>query len=47
MLTPPKGVDDVFGAVVVLLAGLEPNVIVQKNGRYVRNAPILTHTAMN
>jgi dynein heavy chain len=33
MLTPPKGVDDVFGAVVVLLAGIEPNVIVQKNGR--------------
>ena len=33
MLTPPKGVDDVFGAVVVLLAGIEPNVQVQKNGK--------------
>jgi dynein heavy chain, axonemal len=33
MLTPPKGVDDVFGAVVVLLAGIEPNVVVQKNGK--------------
>lgn len=28
-----QGVDDVFAAVVVLLAGVEPNVVVQKNGK--------------
>ena len=33
MATPPKGVDDIFAAVVVLLAGVEPNVIVQKSGK--------------
>ena len=33
MTTPPKGVDDIFAAVVVLLAGVEPNVIIQKNGK--------------
>lgn len=33
MITAPKGVDDVFAAVVVLLAGVEPAVIVQKSGR--------------
>eukprot|EP01038_Epipyxis_sp_PR26KG_P005447 gene5447-7540_t len=29
----PPGVDDVFGAVMILLAGVNPNIIVQKNGR--------------
>jgi dynein heavy chain len=33
MLKPPAGVDDVFAATMVLLAGLHPNVIVQKNGK--------------
>ena len=33
MAKPPAGVDDVFGAVMVLLAGVNPNVIVQKSGR--------------
>lgn len=33
MTKPPPGVDDIFGAVVVLLAGVNPNVVVQKNGR--------------
>ena len=33
MATPPKGVDDVFGAVVVLMAGVDPNIITQKSGK--------------
>ncbi|KAJ0395717.1 hypothetical protein P43SY_006365 [Pythium insidiosum] len=33
MTKPPAGVGDIFGAVVVLLAGVNPNVIVQKNGK--------------
>jgi dynein heavy chain len=33
MLKPPPGVDDIFGAVMVLLAGINPNIIVQKTGR--------------
>ncbi|KAH7469345.1 Dynein alpha chain, flagellar outer arm [Phytophthora ramorum] len=33
MAKPPAGVGDVFGAVVVLFAGVNPNVIIQKNGK--------------
>ncbi|RLN81155.1 hypothetical protein BBO99_00003937 [Phytophthora kernoviae] len=33
MAKPPAGVGDIFGAVVVLFAGINPNVIVQKNGK--------------
>jgi dynein heavy chain, axonemal len=33
MAKPPVGVDDVFAATMVLLAGLNPNVITQKNGK--------------
>ena len=33
MSKPPPGVDDIFGGVMVLLAGLNPNIIVQKSGR--------------
>jgi dynein heavy chain, axonemal len=33
MSKPPSGVDDVFAAVMVLLAGVNPNIIVQKNGK--------------
>jgi dynein heavy chain len=33
MNKPPPGVDDIFGAVMVLLAGVNPNIIVQKSGR--------------
>jgi dynein heavy chain len=33
MAKPPSGVDDVFAATMVLLAGVHPNVIVQKNGK--------------
>lgn len=33
MTKPPPGVDDVFSAVTVLLAGVNPNVIIQKNGK--------------
>ncbi|KAJ8599349.1 hypothetical protein CTAYLR_005359 [Chrysophaeum taylorii] len=33
MAKPPPGVDDVFSAVVVLLAGVNTNVTVQKNGK--------------
>ena len=33
MAKPPPGVDDVFAAVMVLLAGINPNIIVQKSGR--------------
>ena len=33
MAKPPPGVDDIFGACMVLLAGLNPNIIVQKSGR--------------
>lgn len=29
----PQGVDDIFGAVMVLLAGINPNIIVQKTGK--------------
>ena len=29
----PPGVEDVYGAVMVLLAGINPHVYVQKNGR--------------
>jgi dynein heavy chain len=33
MATPPAGVDDVFAATMILLAGVHPNVQVQKNGK--------------
>eukprot|EP01035_Chromulina_nebulosa_P019234 gene19234-25085_t len=33
MAKPPSGVDDVFGAVMVLLAGTNPNIIIQRNGK--------------
>jgi dynein heavy chain len=33
MTRPPLGVDDVFGAVMVLLAGINPNIVVQRNGK--------------
>jgi len=33
MAKPPAGVDDVFGATMILLAGVHPNVVVQKNGK--------------
>ena len=33
MAKPPPGVEDIFGAVMVLLAGINPNIIVQKSGR--------------
>lgn len=33
MAKPPAGVDDVFGATMILLASVHPNVIVQKNGK--------------
>ena len=33
MTKPPPGVEDVFGAVMVLLAGVNQNIIVQKNGK--------------
>lgn len=33
MTKPPAGVGDVFGAVVVLFAGVNANIIVQKNGK--------------
>ena len=33
MAKPPQGVDDIFAATMVLLAGVHPNVIVQKNGK--------------
>ncbi len=33
MTKPPPGVDDIFGAVMTLLAGINPNIIVQKNGK--------------
>ena len=33
MAKPPKGVDDVFAAIMVLLAGIMKNVPVQKNGK--------------
>ncbi len=33
MAKPPAGVDDVFGATMILLAGIHPNVVVQKNGK--------------
>lgn len=33
MSKPPAGVGDIFGAVVVLFAGLNPNVVIQKNGK--------------
>lgn len=33
MAKPPPGIDDVFGAVMVLLAGINPNIIVQKSGK--------------
>lgn len=33
MSKPPSGVEDVFAAVVVLLAGVNPNIVVQKNGK--------------
>jgi dynein heavy chain len=33
MSTPPKGVDDVFAAVVVLLAGIQKGIPVQKTGK--------------
>ena len=33
MSKPPPGVDDIFGAVMILLAGINPNIIVQKSGK--------------
>jgi dynein heavy chain len=33
MSKPPPGVDDIFAAVMVLLAGINPNIIVQKSGK--------------
>jgi dynein heavy chain len=33
MATPPKGVNDVFSAVCVLLAGINQGVVVQRNGK--------------
>lgn len=33
MGTPPKGVDDVFAATMVLLAGTSPSVITTKAGK--------------
>ena len=33
MAKPPKGVDDVFAAIMVLVAGIMKNVPVQKNGK--------------
>lgn len=33
MAKPPPGVEDIFSAVMVLLAGINPNIIVQKNGK--------------
>ena len=33
MLKPPAGVDDVFAATQVLLAGVHPNVVVNKRGQ--------------
>jgi dynein heavy chain len=33
MAKPPAGVDDVFGATMILLANVHPNVVVQKNGK--------------
>jgi len=33
MSKPPPGVEDIFGAVMVLLAGINPNIIVQKTGK--------------
>lgn len=37
MITLPPGVDEVFGAVMVLLAGINGTVIVQKNGKVLQN----------
>ncbi|CAK4711321.1 unnamed protein product [Aphanomyces euteiches] len=33
MSKPPTGVDDVFGATMVLLAGVHPNIVVTKQGK--------------
>lgn len=33
MGTPPKGVDDVFAATMVLLAGTSPSVVTTKAGK--------------
>ena len=33
MAKPPPGVDDIFASVMVLLAGINPNIIVQKSGK--------------
>ncbi|GMH98843.1 hypothetical protein TrLO_g14194 [Triparma laevis f. longispina] len=33
MSKPPPGVGDIFAAVMVLLAGLSPNIVTQKNGK--------------
>ena len=33
MAKPPAGVDDVFAATMILLAGVHPNVQTQKNGK--------------
>ncbi|KAL3663603.1 hypothetical protein V7S43_011489 [Phytophthora oleae] len=33
MAKPPAGVGDIFGAVVVLFAGVNSNIIIQKNGK--------------
>ena len=33
MAKPPPGVEDIFGAVMVLLAGINQNIIVQKSGK--------------
>lgn len=32
-LTPPEGVDDLFAAIIALLAGKHPHIVVQKSGR--------------
>ncbi|RLN78111.1 hypothetical protein BBJ28_00010518 [Nothophytophthora sp. Chile5] len=33
MAKPPAGVGDVFGAVMVLFAGVNPSIVIQKNGK--------------
>ena len=33
MSKPPPGIEDIFGAVMVLMAGINPNIIVQKTGK--------------
>eukprot|EP00515_Schizochytrium_aggregatum_P020848 CAMPEP_0202113564 /NCGR_PEP_ID=MMETSP0965-20130614/34191_1 /ASSEMBLY_ACC=CAM_ASM_000507 /TAXON_ID=4773 /ORGANISM="Schizochytrium aggregatum, Strain ATCC28209" /LENGTH=79 /DNA_ID=CAMNT_0048683199 /DNA_START=6 /DNA_END=241 /DNA_ORIENTATION=- len=33
MSLPPKGIDDVFNAVMVLLSGMDPNIQLNKQGK--------------